>query len=342
MKKKDMLFYMLRGREVTTRRVCNALKCFGMMKFGRLEPAGYPSILMVEPTNLCNLKCELCPTGQGTLRAPRGSMKLANFKKIIDECGPYLLNLTLWNWGEPFLNRRVYDMIEYAKKRRIFVRVSTNGHLLKDSKNIERVVRSGMDELIFSLDGASRETFMKYRKSGDFEAVMDNLKKLVETKRRMKSRTPFIEIQFIVMRHNEHEIGKIRKLARDMGVDALKLKTVNLDMESAGHEEKNAKYLPKEWKYSRYSKNLNRKDAIPRGCTRLWMSSVVNWDGSVSPCCYDPHRIFDMGNMFSEGGLGRVWNSEKYNALRRAVRKNKQAIVMCRQCPGRLTGLDVE
>ncbi len=342
MKKIQMLSYMLKGREITPKRLYNAAKCYAAMKMGRTKVSGYPSIMMVEPTNLCQLSCPLCPTGNGTLKVPRGSMKIAEFKRIIDECGPYLLNLTLWNWGEPFLNNDVYDMIEYAKSKRIFVRVSTNGHLLKDAKNIERVVRSGMDELIFSLDGASKETFMKYRKSGDFDVVMDNLKKLVETKKRLRSRTPFVEIQFIVMRHNEHEVPKIRQLAKDIGVDALKLKTVNLEMEVKGQREKNKKYLPRDENYSRYTKNLEKKDATPLGCTRLWLSSVVNWDGSVSPCCYDPNRMLDLGNVFKSGSFRSVWNSEKYKAMRKAVIENKSAIIMCRECSGKLMGLDVE
>lgn len=341
MKKIQMLSYMLKGREITPKRLYNVAKCYAAMKIGRTKVSGYPSIMMIEPTNFCNLKCVLCPTGNGTLKVPRGSMKFREFKKIIDECGPYLFNLTLWNWGEPFLNKEIYDMIEYAKSKRIFVRVSTNGHLLKDTKNIERVVRSGMDELIFSLDGASKETFMKYRKSGDFDVVMGNLKKLVETKKRLRSRSPFVEIQFIVMHHNEHEIPKIRQLAKEIGVDALKLKTVNLEMEVKGKKEENAKYLPKDEKYSRYSKDLKKKVVGP-GCTRLWMSSVINWDGSVSPCCYDPNRAFDFGNVFKEGGFMKVWNSPKYQAFRKALREKKGNIPMCRECSGKLMGLDVE
>ena len=72
------------------------------------------------------------------------------------------------------------------------------------------------------------------------------------------------------------------------------------------------------------------------------MTSVVNWDGSVSPCCYDPNRVFDLGNMFKEGSFGKIWNNEKYQNLRKTVMKSKQNILMCRECPGKLMGLDVE
>jgi len=341
MKKSKMLLRMVKNREVTAKRLLNAAKNYVAMKTKNTIAPGYPSIMMVEPTNFCNLNCPLCPTGNGTLKVPRGSMKLEQFKKVIDECGPYLLNLTLWNWGEPFMNKNVYDMIDYAKSKNIFLRVSTNGHLLKDSENLERIVRSGMDELIFSLDAATKETYTKYRKRGDFDTVLNNLKRLVEIKRKLKTKTPFIEIQFIVMKHNEHEIPQIKKLVKDIGVDDLKLKTLNLEMEVKGEKEKYKNMLPEDEKYSRYKKNLKKKD-ISQGCKRLWLTSVVNWDGSVSPCCYDPNRSIGLGNMFEQGSFKGVWNSKKYQAFRKAVMKNKEKILICKDCPGHLTGLDVE
>ncbi|MBU0530804.1 MAG: SPASM domain-containing protein, partial [Nanoarchaeota archaeon] len=271
-------------------------------------------------------------------------MKFNDFKKIIDEVGDYLFNVTLWNWGEPFLNKDTYRMIEYAKSKRIFVRVSTNGHLLKDSKNIEDIIRYGTDELIFSLDGATKETFLKYRKSGDFSGVMNNLKLLVETKKRMKRKTPFIELQFIIMRHNEHEVPKIKKIAKEIGVDRLKLKTVSLEGANAlgfgGDKEKIKKYKPKEDKYTRYTSSMRRKE-LKNECIRLWVTSVVNWDGSVSPCCNDPNRVFDFGNVF-ETGIRRAWNSPKYIGFRKAVLNNKGNISMCANCSGKLMGLDIE
>jgi len=344
MKKTQILKYMIHGREITPKKVYNFARSYYKLKRKNPILSSYPSIMMIEPTNLCNLKCPLCPTGSGAIKAPRGHMKFENFKKIIDECGDYLFNVTLWNWGEPFLNEDTYKMIDYAKSKRIFVRVSTNGHLLKDDKNIERIVRAGTDELIFSLDGATKETFLKYRQSGDFEGVIKNLKTLIETKKRLKTKTPFVELQFIVMRHNEHEIPRIREIAKEIGVDKLKMKTVSLEGANAlgfgGDKNKIKKYKPTDEKYSRYTSDMRRKD-MKNECVRLWVSSVINWDGSVSPCCNDPNRVFHFGNVL-EGGFKNVWNSPKYVGFRRAILKNKQKIEMCRNCSGKLMGLDVE
>ncbi|MBU0953709.1 MAG: radical SAM protein [Nanoarchaeota archaeon] len=344
MKKSQIAKQLILGREITPKRMVNFLRNHIALKQKKTTLPGYPSIMMIEPTNLCNLQCPLCPTGSGAITAPRGFMKFENFKKIIDECGNYLLNVTLWNWGEPFMNKDIFNMIEYAKAKKIFVRVSTNGHLLRDTENIERLVRSGLDELIFSLDGASEETFLKYRKTGDFNNVRKNLQTLVETKKRLKSRTPFVELQFIVMSHNEHEIPKIRQIVKEVGIDHLKIKTVSLEGANAlgfgGDKEKIKVYIPKDEKYSRYKEGMIRKQ-IKDGCVRLWHTSVVNWDGSISPCCNDPNRNFVFGNVFEEG-FKKAWNSTKYVNFRKAMLTNKTAIPMCKNCSGDLMGLDVE
>jgi len=333
MDKTKMAWTMLTGGELSFTKVSNFVANYISMRRGDLSPPGYPSVLMIEPTNYCNLRCPLCPTGNGSLTAPRGYMSLENFKKVIDECGKYLLDLTLWNYGEPFLNKDICEMIDYAKSKNIFIRISTNGHFLNNGDNIKRIVASGLDEFIVSLDGASQETFSKYRQQGNFDTVVANLNRLVDEKKRTNKNKPFIELQFIVMAHNEHEIPQIKELAKKIGVDALKIKSVNLELEVTGEKEKNKKFLPKGDKYSRYNKETLEKKDITNTCQRLWLSSVVNWDGSVVACCYDPNRVFEFGNCFEDGFM-KVWHGEKYRQFRQSVLNNKAGILMCKECSG--------
>ena len=131
---------------------------------------GYPTRLVIDPINLCNLKCPLCPTGQGKTGQPKGRMKLSDFKKIIDELGDYLYEIDLFNWGEPFLNNKIYEIINYAHQKRIQVNISSNLSSF-DKKNAKKLVESGLDNLIVSLDGASQESLTKYRCGGDFEKI---------------------------------------------------------------------------------------------------------------------------------------------------------------------------
>lgn len=115
---------------------------------------GKPLSLMIEPTNACNLQCPTCPTGNRTDKRPKGFLRLEEFKKILDELGDYLFKITLWNYGEPFINRQLVEMIELAKKKDIFIVTSTSGHFFSRKRDVERLIRSGLDELIICLDGA--------------------------------------------------------------------------------------------------------------------------------------------------------------------------------------------
>lgn len=344
MKFQRMALHMLIRREISLIKIYNFLLNQIFYGLGITKVRGYPSILMIEPTNYCNLRCPLCPTGNNSLTAPRGFMKFEDFKKIIDETGKYLLNITLWNYGEPFLHKDIYKMVSYIRNKRIFVRISTNGHFFNKEDNIKKLIESNVDNLIISLDGASQETFSKYRKGGDFNTVINNICRITKEKKRAQKKNPFIEIQFIVMKHNEHEIEKMKKLAKTLDVDQVKIKTVNIEMDLAKEiKETMKKYLPKSEKLSRYKERKNdfERKKMKKGCKRLWFSSVINWDGSIVPCCYDPNRKHECGNAFKEGFMD-VWNNEKYILFRKAVIKSKQTIEMCKKCTGDFMGLDIE
>lgn len=345
MKKTQILASLVREGEISWRKIFNLLKGYFYYLTKNTRPDSYPSILMVEPTNFCNLCCPLCPVGNKTLKRQKGNMPLDGFKKIIDELGDYLLNLTLWNYGEPFLHKDIYEMIEYAKRKKIFIRLSTNGHFFNDKEKIKRLVLSGLDDLIIALDGASQETLSQYRIGANFETIIKGIKSVVEEKKKLKKRLPFIELQFIVMRHNEHEVDKIKAISQDIGVDKLTLKTVSLEV--AGSQKESGEigqFLPAKEEYSRYKKEggeLRRKKSIKNQCLRLWLSSVINWNGDVVPCCYDTEGIFTFGNVFKEP-FGKIWVNDKYRKFRESILENKKSIKMCSDCPGTLFGVTLE
>jgi len=264
-------------------------------------------------------------------------MDLDNFKRLMDELGEYLFLLMLWNQGEPFLNPHFLEMIEYARSKKVPTITSTNGHFLNGLWQPGDIIRSGPDELIVSLDGASPETYNRYRRGGNFDLVVDNLRRLCGEKRRLGSRTPIVHLQFLIMRHNEHEIGQIRELARSIGVDKLSLKTVQVQS-----PEEAEIFLPREEKYSRYRfdrGSLKTKAELVNGCKHLWYSSVVNWDGSVVPCCFDKDGNYRLGNAFDSEGLRGIWQSGEYTRFRDLILHHRSAIPMCRNCTEGLKGL---
>jgi len=314
-------------------RLVNLLKIKLSKQLKLTSVLGFAPTLMIEPTNICNLKCPLCPTGAGLIKRVKGFLNFDNFKKVIDEVYPYIYHLRLWNWGEPLLNKDIFNMISYAKKKNLFVNLSTNSNFL--NKDIsKKILKSGLDELIISLDGASEGTYKKYRKGGDFHMVIESIKFLIDEKRKLKYKSPYIKLQFIIMKSNEHEIEKIKNLSQKMGVDESVFKTVGV-MDYFSKEDIK-KYLPTNKKYSRYlikNDQIESKQKIKNWCDFLWDEIIINWDGSVVPCCFDMNNMFVFGNAFKDK-MKDIWNNEKYIVFREKILTNKKAIKLCKDCPG--------
>ena len=295
---------------------------------GQAEVSGLPFALMVEPTNRCNLHCPLCPSGDGRLTRPRGTMERATFDRILSQTKGTVKLLQLWNQGEPLLHPDLPEMIRRAKRQGMFVSTSTNGHPLADPLVAHEIVRSGLDHLIVSVDGATQETYVRYRRGGDLQTVLKGIEHCVEAKRRSRTSWPWIEIQFLVMRHNEHEIVSMERLARKLGVDRLSLKTVQIDVPDQAET-----FLPSDRKRSRYApaQGALTTERKRDTCRRLWFSTVINWDGTVTPCCFDKDGRFVLGNVLQES-LERIWRGRRYRAFRNAVLRNRADIPMCRNC----------
>jgi len=287
----------------------------------------YPLQLTICPGNVCNLKCSLCPTG--TLRAGRkkGFLTFELFKKIVDECAPYLCKIELVNWGEPFLNKQLFTMIGYAKQKGLAVESGSNLNFF-NAEICENIVRSGLDKLTVSLDGASQRSVGQYQKGADFGKVVGNLKKLMQKKRELKSRTPFVQWRFLINKYNEKEIPRARELAKEIGVDLLEFGPFRCDMGQELLLDDKAQFagikswLPKEEKLSMYDYSKHGKKVIQtQPCYMLWTQAVINWDGSVAPCCAVWQEKFDFGNI-NHSSFFEIWNNQKYQAARKLSRRD--------------------
>ncbi len=292
---------------------------------------GIPPIVMVEPTNICNLKCPMCPSGNGDMARPRGRLDLENFKKLLNDIGPYVYQIQFWNQGEPFLNKQFLDMVRYAKRFGIMTQTSTNGHFIRTMEEARAIVQSGLDQIIFSLDGTNPETYAKYRVGGDFNVVMNGLENLARAKKELNSPRPMIELQFLVFKHNRQEMAEIVKIAQKNRVERVAFKTAQIYSADQGKE-----YLPEDSDFSRYEfdgKEFRLKSDLPNFCKRLWLNSTINWDGSVSPCCFDKDADFAMEFLFDKNvSFKKVFKNNKYMAFRRQVLTDRKRIEMCRNC----------
>jgi len=282
---------------------------------------GYPYWLIIDPTNYCNLSCPFCPTGQGRNARKKAMLSFDNFRKIIDEIGPYLIHIDFCNWGEPFLNRQLSEMIRYAERYYVDTKVDTNLTLFTE-EDAERIVLSGLDKIIVSIDGITKEAYSRYRVGGDLDKVMQNLRILLRKKKELKKTTPYVSWQFLVFRHNEHEIEDVKRIGYDLGVDHVGItKAFVGDKDWIPLNEEFSNYRREEVRGERTSDCFEKpQDAL---CNWPWEAITINPDGSVSPCCAVEDERDDFGNIFQQP-FKEVWNNEKYRTARRYI-KDKTA-----------------
>jgi radical SAM protein with 4Fe4S-binding SPASM domain len=328
-------------RDLPRRKVWNAILTEASAYFKPLRPWGRPTHLMIEPSASCNLRCALCPIATG-LGRPQGMMDLATFKEAVDQIAPTAFTLLLWDWGEPFLNPDIFAMIAHAKRAGLKVISSTNGHPFARDGHAEALVRSGLDTIIFAVDGATQETYARYRQGGQLVTALAGLGKVVAAKRALGSATPIVNLRFIVMAENEHEIPRMRALAPRLGVDVLTFKTLCETMRdpyvAAAPTDATAgatatSRVPRDPRYQRFRFDQHGR-AIRRRrnpCKHLWTSPVVHWNGNVCPCTYDPGDRRVLGNLGRQP-FADIWRGERYRRERRAFRADWRRLPVCSAC----------
>src|SRR5687767_8032034 len=207
--------------KLTPRRFWNGIKVLSSFYISKWTKRpvqwGLPLSISFEPTTSCNLRCPECPSGLRSFTRPTGMLQNDFFTETIDQLQKDLLYLVFYFQGEPYLNPSFLNMVNYASSKKIYTATSTNAHYLNDA-NAKRTIESGLDRLIISIDGTTQETYQQYRKGGKLEKVLEGARNIVKWKKELKSRTPFIIFQFLVVRHNEHQIEDIHRLAKEIGV----------------------------------------------------------------------------------------------------------------------------
>lgn len=334
----DGLVYRFEG--VPLHKILNWIRVEASILVRPERPWGNPTHLQVEPTNLCNLRCALCPVSSGMQR-PAGFMEYDLFTKLIDDAAHSVFLLLLWDWGEPFLHPRLFDMIAYARQREIRVACSTNGHMLADAGYAEGVVRSGLDTLIVAVDGMTQQTYEKYRCGGSLEKVLAGIRVLVEKKRELGSRTPLITLRFIAMKHNEHEVAEVGRVAGSLGVDAVAIRTLCPFENVHDHEmDAEGEFAPTSQSYQRFRHDAESGRRIRRQrnpCKAPWNNPAIHWNGVVCPCTFDPHEHHPLGNLAGES-LKEIWTGDKYRSFRRSFRREYRDVAICRECTNAYDG----
>jgi radical SAM protein with 4Fe4S-binding SPASM domain len=289
-----------------------------------------PYYISIEASDFCNLHCPECPVGVTKKpKTDRTTFDFALYKKLIDDLSPKLLHAIIYFQGEPMLNNQLADFIRYAHASKIYTSTSTNGQFLTE-KTAKEIVLSGLDKLIVSVDGTTQETYQSYRIGGDFQKVLNGIEEVVRWKNILKTATPLLEIQFLVLKTNEHQMHEMRLLAKKLKVDRLTFKTAQLYNFENGNV-----LMPTKSKYSRYRKNKSGKYEIKKRqsnhCWRMWSGAVVNAHGDVLPCCFDKGSEFSFGNIH-ENSFYDCWHNEKASGFRAKILQNRKQFEMCRNC----------
>jgi radical SAM protein with 4Fe4S-binding SPASM domain len=295
---------------------------------GKVKMYGQPTSLSIEPTTSCNLRCPECPSGLRSFTRPTGMLDPVLFRKAIDDMAGHLSYLHLYFQGEPYLHPRFLALVSYADRKKIFTATSTNAHYLTPD-NIRKTVASGLKQLIVSVDGTSQEIYENYRIGGKFEKVTTGIRELIQYRDAQGKAFPQVILQLVVTGVNEHQIPEIQKLAKDLGVDDLQLKTTQIY-----NYENGSPLIPKNLKYSRYvpnGKGWKLKKPIENKCWRMWQGAVITWDGKVVPCCFDKDASHVMGNV-GEENFKQIWNKPIYQSFRKQLLEDRGQIEMCKNC----------
>lgn len=279
----------------------------------------FPQQIDLEATNACNLKCPICPQPKQTRKIGVLSFDLA--RKIIIEVNKYgLERMCLSVIGEPFLNKDFFDISRYAaasgKIKHKFI--STNG-LLMDRNVSEELLTSGLDKIIISIDGASKETYQKVRVGGDFDRVVNNVLGFLEARKKHNKVKPGLALQIIRMDETRQEIDSFK----------------NFWISRIGHQDQLDVKEHFTWAGKVENRSVNRKFRIKvkTPCVvYLWSNMVIHWNGDITACCYDSNGELVLGNA-QKDSIYDIWHGEKYRKLRSAHLQGLiQNIPVCANC----------
>ncbi len=290
---------------------------------------GMPFNVSVEPTTSCNLGCPQCPSGLKSFTRPTGNLEYDFYRRMVDELGNKLIYLYFYFQGEPYMHPQFLQLVKYASQQKIYTVTSTNAHFLTERKARE-TVESGLNRIIISIDGTTQQTYEQYRVGGSLEKVIAGTKNLVRVRKELKSKTPHIIFQFLVVKPNQHQVEEVKKLAKALGVDEVRLKTAQVYNFKNGHQ-----LIPTIEQYSRYKKQADGtfliKNEMLNHCWKLWHSCVITWDGKIVPCCFDKDAQHQLGNLHTQS-FSQIWQSNLYSSFRSRVLKSRAEIDICTNC----------
>jgi len=304
------------------------------LRLGKERTGALPAVLYLEATATCNLKCPMCPTTMGLPRDPYRT-KLLDLELLprLEPALPFVARCFLSGGGEPLLHPRLFELVRELKRHEIEVHFNCNATLL-DQERARLMIESGVDTVSFSIDGATAETYEKIRVGAEFEKTLENLRRLSRLKSELKSRTPFMNLQFTLLDQNVSDLEGIAPLAASLGINHLVIEPLTPvfcfdDQYRAFYQKHRA---PPELVLDRIRKAEETARSLglvfsshylfsedhpepARTCIQPWLTFGVRVDGRVFTCC---GTLEPMGDL-AEDSFDEIWNGPAYRELRRTI-----------------------
>lgn len=293
-----------------------------------------PQKIRFDVSTICQLRCPTCKTTDGITARDLGSqtLKFERFKSFMD-ANPWVRNVELSSQGEIFLNKDLLKIIEYGYQKNIILSAATGTNLNTISEEMmEGLVKYQFSLLTCAIDGASSETYKIYRRRGDFDKVIANIKRINEFKLKYRSKLPILRWQFIPFGHNEHEILKAKQMALNLDME-FSIKIAWGDFSPVKNKELVRKVTGlSATSRDEYREAYGKVNLADRVCSQMWLQPQINTDGRVLGCCIN--HFGDYGNVFREDLL-TILNSEKMNYARDMLlgRKPERDDIPCVRCP---------
>jgi len=285
----------------------------------------FPSVFRIEPSSLCNLKCKHCPTGL-SIGTEKGIMSWDTFKLILNEIKEFEPRVVvLYHGGEPFLNKRIFDMISELKKIGIgLVKIVTNGMLLTID-SIKKLINSGLDIIEFSLDGKTEKENDDIRVGSSYKTVSSLIKEFIKIKKNLNVKKPDIYIVNCQI-PTEKELEEEIKVPDYISKDFSKYNDTDIKFKVG-----RAIY----WSGMPIDTSLYKLITLSEGeylnyCEHPIELITIRYNGDIVACCYDITSTCILGNIH-ESSIKEIWNNEKYRTLRKSIR-NRKLLKLCKNC----------
>ena len=285
-------------------------------------PAFYPVYASIEPTPYCNLRCPECPSGLRRLDRGWGMLDKKTYIRFLRGVQKYTVYLNFYVLGEPTLHPDLPWMIALARKAGMYTALSTNGHFLTP-KNIRRLLMSGLNRMIISLDGYSQDAYGKYRVGGNVQRVLRGVETVVRLRDEMGLNQPLVIVQTLPFGFNQHELGMIRRWCENTGVDFFLIKPARIELQDPQSVCPTFPELKRVVKMPR-----------PNSCWRVCSTLVCTWNGMFLLCCYDHEGRYTMGGIGYNSGSGFAWfNTRAYYLMRKRIFSERARLQLCAGCP---------